>query len=331
VDRPDLYASATLRVVPNVTDAARLDSHGFELITFEPLWRGNRRRPFGESFAVKYGLNALHIVPADISWYQYPDMEACLAAVARHAAPGAAVVGASMGGYAAVTFADRIGAARSVALAPQYSIQRRLVPFETRWAAEAEATAFFDWDGSLAQRCRHYVFFDPLTPDADHASLIAAHAPDVVPMPLPGGGHTIGKVLAEAGALSLIVLRVLREAPSAESLQAEIAPRLETSPQYHLNRAQQGPADEREAALRAGLVLDPQHIWLQAALGTHLTVVGRHADALPYLTFAVLRRPLHRRLVRSYLAVCARTRTEPDPRVAEAAAQGATPEAGAAD
>jgi pimeloyl-ACP methyl ester carboxylesterase len=311
VSRPDLYRSDTLRVVPNVTDPARLDGTGFELVTFEPLWRGNQRRPFGESFATKYKVNALHIVPADIKWYQYADLDACMAAVAAAVAPGATVVGASMGGYAAVTLADRFGAARSIALAPQFSIQRRLVPFEPRWAAEAEAIHFLDWDGSIAQRCRHYVFSDPLTLDTEHATLIASHAPDVVRIDLPGGGHTIGKVLAEAGALSVIVRRVMQEAPSAEQVHAEIAARVEASPQYHLNRANQGPAETREAALRQGLLLDPLHIWLQAALGTHLTVVGRHAEALPYLTFAVLRRPLHRRLVRTYLAVCARTGTEP--------------------
>jgi hypothetical protein len=313
--RPDLYASPRLQVLAHVADPARLEAEGYALVTFEPLWRNPRAQPFGGRFAAKYGLNALHIVPVDNSWYQYPDMEDCLAAVARVTGPDVVAMGASMGGYGAVTLADRFGARRSIALAPQFSIRRSLVPFETRWAPEAARIAFQPWDGRVAKGCRHFVIHEPATLDAEHVRLIAEHGEDVVPVAVPAGGHTVSRVLVEAGALSRVVLKVLRGNPSAEELLAEIATRLERSPEWHLNRALQGPPGQREAWLRAGLALNPRHVWLHFQLGAHLAAERRFADAMPHLAFVAARRPTVPKVARLYLAVCARTGTVPDPAV----------------
>jgi hypothetical protein len=313
--RPALYASPRLQVLAHVADAARLEAEGYALVTFEPLWRNPREQPFGGRFAAKYGLNALHIVPVDNSWYQYPEMEDCLAAVARVTGPDVVAMGASMGGYGAVTLADRFGATRSIALAPQFSIRRSLVPFETRWAPEAARIAFQPWDGRVAKGCRHFVIHEPATLDAEHVRLIAEHGEDVVPVAVPAGGHTVSRVLVEAGALSHVVLKVLSGNPSAEALLAEITPRLERSPEWHLNRALRGPPEQREAWLRAGLALNPHHVWLHFHLGAQLTAERRFADAMPHIAFVAARRPTVPKVARLYLAVCARTGTAPDPAV----------------
>ncbi|PWS38518.1 hypothetical protein DFH01_04355 [Falsiroseomonas bella] len=324
---PELYASPTLRVLANVADPARLEAEGYELVTFEPLWRNRQNRPFGDRFAAKYRLNALHIVPVDNSWYQYPDMEDCLAAVARVTGPDVAAMGASMGAYGSVTLSDRFRATRSVAFAPQFSIRRDLVPFETRWAPEAARIAFQPWDGSVAKGCRHYIIYEPGTRDAEHARLIMAQGADVVPVEVPAGGHTVSRVLVEAGALSRIVLRVLAGTPTAEDLLAEIAPKLERSPEWHMNRAAAGPPEEREAHLRAGLAINRKHLWLNYALGAFLAGERRYEEALPHLAFVAIRRPAIPKVARLYLAVCAKTGTVPHPTVPAAAASLPKPDA----
>jgi pimeloyl-ACP methyl ester carboxylesterase len=319
MSRPDIYSSASLAVRPNVADAARLAAEGFELVTFEPISHGNRPKVFGEAFATKYGVNALHIIPKDNSWYQYPDLDDCLAAVARVTGRSATAVGASMGAYAAVTLADRIGVARTVAMAPQFSIQRHLVPFEVRWAAHAAQLTFQTWDGSVAKGCRHYVIYEPDTLDAEHVKLIINYGDDVVPVAVPAGGHTVSRVLAESGSLSRVVLSVLRGAPSAADLLAEITPRLERSAEWHLNRGIHARTDEREAILCAGLAANPKHIKLHLVLGRLLLAQRRLAEALPHLLYVARRRPLAPRMVRPYLVACALAKVPPDPVVLEKA------------
>lgn len=322
----DVFRSATLRVVSTVGDRARLDASGFELVTFEPLAGPEGASParFGAGFARKHGLNALHVVPSGSDWYQYPDIDACLGAVARLVGPGAVAFGSSMGGYAAIMLADRLGAAKSIALSPQFSIQRALVPFEPRWTSEAARIRFMAWDGQPARHCHHYVLYDPSGRDAEHVRLIAAHAPRVTALDVPHGGHPVGQVLVQAKLLSGLVLDLLRGNPDPDGLRAAIAEGVLRSPQYFLNRsAATRDPQERADFLQAGLALDPDCPWLRGSLGILLLHQRRPAEALPHLVHALRRRPLRRQFREAYRDACAAAGVAPD--AALLAAPGAEP------
>ena len=306
-----LYRSDTLQVLTTIADEAAFRRHGCELVTFEPFRRVYTREPFGKRFARKYGINALHIVPTGSDWYQYPDIDACLAAVADATAPGATLYGSSMGGYAAAAYADRLPVSKVIALSPQYSIRRDLVPFETRWAAEAATITFQPQDGKVAQNCHLYLFYDPKNPDARHAQMIAERARHVTMVEVPGGGHPVGPVLVEAGCLSMLIMATLRGTPEQAELDAIIQEHVAKSPQHHLNLAIHAPLAKREPHLRAGLAIDPRHPKLRHNLALWLAATGRLGEALPHFEYAVRRRPLHPAYRRHYMEACRKAKIAP--------------------
>jgi hypothetical protein len=300
----EIYRSSTLEVMQTIADPAALADTGADLVTFESLARGPNRPPFGSRFAAKYGLNALHIIPAGDDWYQYPDLDDCLAAVAARTAPGATVSGASMGAFAATTYADALGAAKVIAIAPQYTIERGAAPFEKRWANQAARITFRPDHAQVAQGCHHYIFYDNKTPDGRHADLIAAAAAKATLVHVEGGGHTVAVVLAEAGCLSSLTRAIIAGEPSAEELQTLMAEHLPKSPHRHLSLGLQAPMAERETHFRAGLVLEPNNLKLRHGLARYLLATKRAAEALPHFEFVVQRRPLHPRYREDYLAAC---------------------------
>lgn len=302
---PGLYSSPTLKVLSTIADPDRFAAEGARLVTFELLNRSPRRPPFGAKFAEKYGVNALHIYPSGDDWYQYPDLDACLAVVAARTARDAVVSGASMGGYAATTYADAIGAARSIAIAPQYSIRRETVPFEKRWAKQAAAIRFRADEGQVARSCRHYVFYDAKSPDAAHAQLLVEHAPNVTLVNVDGGGHTVAVVLAEAGCLSGITRAILEGEPTSDALQAMIGGNLAKSAHRHLLQSFKTPMAAREPHLRAGLELDPKNLRLHHGLACFLHAAKRPAEALPHFEFVLRRRSSHPQYREEYIAACA--------------------------
>lgn len=219
-----IYRSPNLRV-------ERTGSGPVDFVTFQHVGPPGRP-PFGRRWACKHGLSALHVMPVGNDWYQYPDLADCLAAV-REVAQGAPLYGSSMGGYAAVMLADRLGAPRTIALSPQVSIR---LAGERRWQAHAARLSFAEWDGQPARTARHYVFYDPGHRDARHANLIAERAPDAVLIPVPYGGHPVGHVLAEAGVLTGLVKRLLVGDSTAEELTATLAESLPKSARFHARR-----------------------------------------------------------------------------------------------
>ncbi|MBM7093840.1 hypothetical protein JTP67_36140, partial [Streptomyces sp. S12] len=98
-----------------------------------------------------------------------------------------------------------LGAQIAFAIAPQFSIDRAKVDFETRWAAEAGRTAFVrDRIAAISPQVRPVLVYDPwFAPDARHIERIAAHCEPVrVPLPLMGhdgvGGRILKPMLAAA-------------------------------------------------------------------------------------------------------------------------------------
>jgi len=209
------------------------------------------RPGFGETFFRDHGVTATHVLTRDNDWFQHPEMAEATAAIRAVTAGAAAVLayGSSMGGYAAVRFADAVGAGRVLALSPQYSIDPARAPFERRWGQDQRRLRFLPGiDGPIRSAVRPVVAYDPHGPDRPHADRIAADTP-IIRLPVPHGGHPVGSLLSEAGLLTGIVMQALDGAlDPAETGRAIRARR-------HLLSAYFGTLASRQPASRPRLAI----------------------------------------------------------------------------
>ena len=243
------------------------------------------RPGFGEDFFPKHGIGATHLLTRNNDWYQYPDLPAALAAM-RRAASGAARVltyGSSMGGYAAVRFADAVGANAALALSPQYSVDPAKVPRELRWAQDQRRLTYLpEVDGPIRSGVAPVVAYDPHGMDRLHADLIAADTP-VRRLRVPFGGHPVGTFLLDAGLLSDLVLQTLDGTLDPAAGEAAVrAARRRVAVYFSTLAARQPPwrpglaVSLAEQAVR----LAPDRPEGHYALALRLAAAGRHAEAL---------------------------------------------------
>ena len=114
-----------------------------------------------------------------------------------------------MGAYAAVRFADAVGATAALALSPQYSVDPAKAPFERRWGQDQRRLRFLPaLDGPIRTGIRPVIAYDPGSTDRLHADLIARDTP-VQRVRLPFAGHPVGSFLQDAGLLNRLVMDTL--------------------------------------------------------------------------------------------------------------------------
>lgn len=189
------------------------------VVTFDNLdiAMGKRedRRPWGYGFIEKQGWSMLGVMAAGWTWYRDPWVAAEFDRLAAEGffARFARVVfyGASMGGYAAAAFSPAAPGAEVVAISPQSTLDRRLVPFETRYRVawdEDFAGRYGDAATVSAAARRVILLYDPHEPlDAGHADRFAAA--NVLKLRCPLLGHRLGTSLQQMGILNPIILAAL--------------------------------------------------------------------------------------------------------------------------
>lgn len=226
-----------------------------QVVTFESYHDdpGFGRSGFGESFFAREGLTAIHVLSAGNDWYQHAEMDEALARI-RDAVRGAERIltyGSSMGGYAAIRFADAIGATHALALSPQYTIDRRRFPKERRWYTDQRRIAFrADYNGPIACRADVVVAYDPLLPmDAAHVAKIAADVP-IRELRLPHAGHPVAPFLNEVELLQPLALDMARGSVDVTALEAAAAARTSGSVTWLIERSARLPRDHGGAGLR---------------------------------------------------------------------------------
>lgn len=169
------------------------------------------REGFGESFLRRLDHDAIHVINSRNRWYQHPEREEALAAIAAVTRDYDRVItyGSSMGGYAALRYAVACGADVAVALSPQFSVDPRVVPWEIRWQPDVARIRFAE--PGYVPAAVQYVFYDPRVPlDRLHAEQIAQVAPARL-IPIPYGGHPVGPLLAETGALQSAIRSIIAD------------------------------------------------------------------------------------------------------------------------
>jgi tetratricopeptide (TPR) repeat protein len=168
------------------------------------------RSGFGEDFFADRNIDAIHVIPRVNDWYQHEDILAICAAIAEATGPYARVYayGSSMGGYAAIRFGGLFNAT-AIALSPQYSIDRRIVPFEHRWTGDAQRIRYVvERSGRDAFAQIVYVCYDPIDLDRRHVELLRGKT-SLIEIPIAHAGHPVTGFLAEAGLLGELVLGIV--------------------------------------------------------------------------------------------------------------------------
>jgi hypothetical protein len=189
------------------------------VVTFDNLdlamEKRDDKRPWGFAFIEKQGWSMLGVTAAGWTWFrdpwvydQFDDLRK-----KRFFKRFKRVVfyGASMGGYGACAFAAACPGADVVAISPQSTLDKTLVPFETRYktAWDRDFTGKYGDAAKVSSKAgRVTLLFDPYEPlDAGHVARFTAK--NVVKLRAPLLGHRLGSSLQQMGILSPIVLAAL--------------------------------------------------------------------------------------------------------------------------
>ena len=173
------------------------------------------RKPWGFSFIEKQGWSMLGVMAKGWTWYrdpwvwqQFEDLRTSgfFAAFKR-----VVFYGASMGGYGASAFVSACPGADVVAISPQSTLNRVLVPWETRYRSAWSR----DWSGAYADATessgtagRVFLLYDPYeTLDRAHAERFVGQ--NVLKLRAPLLGHRLGSSLQQMGILAPITLAAL--------------------------------------------------------------------------------------------------------------------------
>lgn len=257
------------------------------VVTFDNygIARGFDRPAFGEGFLQQSGVSAIHVMGRSEDWYQYPEMAEAMAAV-RQATTGADRVmtyGSSMGGYAAIRFADAAGADAALAISPQYSINPDRAPFERRWMQESHRIRWLpEIDGPIQSGCTPIIVFDPTGDDRRHVDLIAAETA-ITTIDLRHSGHPAATYLSEVGLLGPLVLQALSGALDPAAFRREARRRRAECAPYLSRLAELQPEHRAPLAIslaRRANALAPAAPLAMVALASLLTRSGDHEEAL---------------------------------------------------
>lgn len=174
------------------------------LVVMFDYWRGERKGfPKSARWAAvsQLGFDQISISCARNDWFISEDTENLrlflAGAVSRY--EETVFFGSSMGGFGALLFsglADRI-----CLVSPQYSIDRRICAFESRWSSEAAGIKdFVDVSREGNRRTRGCLIYDPrYTLDARHAEMIGAAFPNLDRFCFPFAGHPATDTVRASG------------------------------------------------------------------------------------------------------------------------------------
>jgi hypothetical protein len=173
------------------------------------------RRPWGFAFIEKQGWSMLGVTAAGWTWFRDPWVYAQFDELKKSGFfkrfKRVVFYGASMGGYGACAFAAACPGADVVAISPQSTLDRTLVPFETRYktAWHRDFSGPYGDAAKVSDKAgRVTLIFDPYEPlDAGHVARFTAK--NVVKLRAPLLGHRLGSSLQQMGILSPIALAAL--------------------------------------------------------------------------------------------------------------------------
>jgi hypothetical protein len=259
-----------------------------QVVTFDSYHEphGLDRPGFGEAFFRSEGVTAIHVLSHGNDWFQTSEMHGVIQIICEASAGVERLLayGSSMGGYAALRFAGPVGAHTALALSPQYSIDPRKVPFETRWAPDQRRIRFREEvDGRIIAAPRMILAYDPMIEaDRRHAELFAAATP-VTLLPLPRGGHPVGGFLNDVKLLRALVFDALDGHLDPSAFLREAHARRSGSAHWLANLAEAQPVWRTRCAValaRRAVAAAPDHPSVHDVLARRLAAAGDYAQAI---------------------------------------------------
>lgn len=131
--------------------------------------------------------------------------------------------GYSMGAYAAMMFSGPLKADRVVCISPQFSMDPKKVPFETRWADLAK-NLNHDLDDlwvCIAKNADGFLIYDSqIVKDELHIGRIVELCPHWHCLPMPGAGHPASKILLKGRQFAPFMVHALSERADFQTLRA---------------------------------------------------------------------------------------------------------------
>jgi len=235
------------------------------VVTFDNLdiamTKREDRRPWGFSFIKEQGWSMLGVLAGGWTWYRepwvYEQFDDLQSSGFFKQFKRVVFYGASMGGYAACAFSPAAPGCDVVAISPQSTVDKSVVPWETRYKVVWDR----DFDGKYGDAAkvseaanRISILYDPYEPlDAQHAARF--NGANVQHLRAPLLGHRLGSSLNQMGILSPIILGALNGTLTSEAYYRMLRTRREF-PRY-----------QRELFKRA---VDKGHTELAKSLGTHI-------------------------------------------------------------
>jgi len=209
---------------------------------------------FGQPYFLSRGIPAVYVRHRQSNWFQDEEIMAVAARVRAHL-PRARLVtyGASMGGYGALLLSAPLRAEKALSIAPQYSIDRAVVPWEKRWKQAAKRTGPFihRLEDHVAPQARKVVLYDPLCEDRRQVAMFETDESwEIVAIPL--ASHQVLQRLLDSEALPLVLHNLFGDGPDTEAIRAAARARRRDSKIYWLSLAL-GNAERRPAVAEAAI------------------------------------------------------------------------------
>lgn len=189
------------------------------VVTFDNLdiamTKRDDRRPWGYQFIKDQGWSMLSALAGGWTWYREPWIYEQFDDLKKSSFfkrfDRVVFYGASMGGYAACAFSPAAPGCDVVAISPQSTVDKSVVPWETRyktvWGRDFTGKYGDAAQASKAAGCV-YILYDPYEPlDAQHAARFTNK--NVQHLRAPLLGHRLGSSLNQMGILNPIILGAL--------------------------------------------------------------------------------------------------------------------------
>ncbi|TGN43397.1 hypothetical protein E4L95_20580 [Paracoccus liaowanqingii] len=165
---------------------------------------------FGDGVFINLKIDEMHVIPRTNHWYQSDEIKE-VKKIAEIFLKSRNVIsyGSSMGGYGAALLSATLGI-KSVTLAPQFTLDKNLAPWEKRWENESKKIPYFDnmlmTKNGLASG---FLFYDPFTKlDAMQAELYRLRS-NLIFVPIPFSGHATASMVNKIYSLKRLVSDVL--------------------------------------------------------------------------------------------------------------------------
>ena len=290
-----LYRSPALEVRRVVAGDGRR-----QVVTFDSYHEphGLDRPGFGEAFFRSEGVTAIHVLSHANDWFQTSEIHEIIQIIRKASAAAERLLtyGSSMGGYGALRFAGPIGARAALALSPQFSLDPRKAPFETRWSADRRRIRFREEiDGPIMTGPCMILAYDPaIAADRRHAELFAA-ATKVTLLPLPRSGHPVGGFLNDLKLLRPLVFNTLDGSFDPAAFLREAHGKRDRSAHWLANLAEAQPAWRKACAValaRRAVAAAPDHPSLHDALARRLAAAGDFGQAIEVHRRVIAREPI---------------------------------------